>query len=313
MQDFIEAENENGLIRDYDKMLTDYVKALYDGGLSKQDCLELGRIVIKLIKIKKIFEEKLEKVRKEFRMMEAYSIESQRIWTKIYSLDFQSVINVKKIRLLELEANIKDLDKLIWDYENIYQLLNKEMRPSGIGEFIRRETSLNHLVYTNNKENNLIKLAAVSSFKYLCPFHSERTPSFFVNESTNSAFCYGCGINVDAINYLRKYENISVKKAISLLAQVYLLNIGKRKSIVSSDLVDKYRSVLISDEYYTLVIQGYERACGYEDSVVRERAVLKFEKDVETIERVRRGEYIKYKQDDGRKLVLKRPDFDENI
>lgn len=296
MQEVILTENKGETIRYYDKLLTQYVRGLYDSGLSKLDCTEIGKIIFKLMKMKQRFQTEFKKESSRFRMWENSSV-------------FAQEAAAKRIELLELEENIRDLDKLIWDYENVYQLLKKEMNPRGVMEFVREESSLTHLVYTNNK--GPIKLSSFSNFKCLCQFHSEKSPSFLINESTDHAFCYGCGFDFDVVEYLKRYEHISASKAVSLLAKVYLLNIGKPKQKASWELVDKYRSALLSDEYRTLIERGYERACGYEKSVERERAILKFEKDMETIDRVKRGEYVKFEQDDGRKLALIRPDLKE--
>lgn len=302
MQEVVLDGNRGALIRDYDRLLTQYIIVLYDSGLSKLDCIELGRIITKLMKIKQSFEAELKKEQLDLRFYENNP--------ETYKLFSQKTKDVMRSEVLELEENINDLDKLIWDYENIYQFLKREMKPRGIKEFIHEETSLNHLVYTNNKHSS-IKLRSISNYRYLCQFHLERTPSLFVNESTSSLFCYGCGIDLDVLEYLKTLENISESKVISLLANVYLFDIGKQKKEVRADLVAKYRSTLLSDDYRSLVEQGYERASNCDNSIERERAILKFEKDMAMIGRVKRGEFLKLELDDGKKLVLKRPDLEE--
>jgi DNA primase len=39
-------------------------------------------------------------------------------------------------------------------------------------------------------------------YKGLCPFHSEKTPSFFVNPDNNFYHCFGCGAGGDSINFV---------------------------------------------------------------------------------------------------------------
>lgn len=51
-----------------------------------------------------------------------------------------------------------------------------------------------------------------------CPFHDERTPSFYVNPVRNSFKCFGCGIGGDAIKFVMEYENKSFVEAIELIA-----------------------------------------------------------------------------------------------
>lgn len=51
----------------------------------------------------------------------------------------------------------------------------------------------------------------------LCPFHSEKTPSFTVNEEKGLFHCFGCGESGDAITFVRKVEGLSFKEALSRL------------------------------------------------------------------------------------------------
>ncbi len=53
----------------------------------------------------------------------------------------------------------------------------------------------------------------------LCPFHSEKTPSFTVYPESNSFYCYGCQSGGSAINFIQKIENVSYVEAIKFLAE----------------------------------------------------------------------------------------------
>ncbi|WP_428119711.1 DNA primase [Candidatus Poriferisodalis sp.] len=52
----------------------------------------------------------------------------------------------------------------------------------------------------------------------LCPFHSERTPSFSVNGADGFYHCFGCGASGDAITYVRETEHCDFTEAVELLA-----------------------------------------------------------------------------------------------
>ncbi len=56
------------------------------------------------------------------------------------------------------------------------------------------------------------------TYKGLCPFHSERTPSFFVYPETQSYYCFGCGAGGDAINFIKETEGLSYIEAIKFMA-----------------------------------------------------------------------------------------------
>jgi DNA primase len=58
-----------------------------------------------------------------------------------------------------------------------------------------------------------------STYKGLCPFHQERTPSFTVSPARGTFKCFGCGEGGDAITFVEKTENLDFVDAIELLAQ----------------------------------------------------------------------------------------------
>lgn len=53
----------------------------------------------------------------------------------------------------------------------------------------------------------------------LCPFHSEKDPSFTVNENKQMFFCFGCNVGGDVIKFIQLIENISYPEAIRMLAE----------------------------------------------------------------------------------------------
>ena len=59
---------------------------------------------------------------------------------------------------------------------------------------------------------------AGSNMKGLCPFHSEKTPSFTVYPQDGSFYCFGCGAGGDAISFIRKRENLDYPDAVEFLA-----------------------------------------------------------------------------------------------
>ena len=60
---------------------------------------------------------------------------------------------------------------------------------------------------------------AGSSYKALCPFHDEKTPSFVVQRGDSHYHCFGCGAHGDAIEFLMAHLNMSFVEAVSSLAE----------------------------------------------------------------------------------------------
>ena len=59
---------------------------------------------------------------------------------------------------------------------------------------------------------------AGSQFRANCPFHNEKTPSFYVNPARQSFHCFGCGKGGDSIAFVRDYENLTFAEALQRLA-----------------------------------------------------------------------------------------------
>ena len=57
-----------------------------------------------------------------------------------------------------------------------------------------------------------------SSYFGLCPFHSEKTPSFSVSPSKQIFYCFGCGAGGNVISYVMQYENYTFQEAVKYLA-----------------------------------------------------------------------------------------------
>ncbi len=63
----------------------------------------------------------------------------------------------------------------------------------------------------------------------LCPFHSEKTPSFTVSQTKQIYHCFGCGAGGDVFSFLMKHEGISFAEAVDSLARRYGIDLPTRK------------------------------------------------------------------------------------
>ncbi len=57
------------------------------------------------------------------------------------------------------------------------------------------------------------------SFKGRCPFHNEKTPSFFVSPARQSFYCFGCGEKGDIFTFVQEMEGLSFREALKSLAE----------------------------------------------------------------------------------------------
>lgn len=88
------------------------------------------------------------------------------------------------------------------------------MIPAGVIQDIRYRCDIESVIssYVTLKR-------AGTNLKGLCPFHSERTPSFTVYPGTQSFYCFGCGAGGDVINFVMRTENLDYMSAVETLAK----------------------------------------------------------------------------------------------
>jgi DNA primase len=71
-----------------------------------------------------------------------------------------------------------------------------------------------------------------TSYKGLCPFHDEKSPSFVVQRGDTHYHCFGCGAHGDAIQFLMTHQKMSFSEAVESLAQrfhVHLQSVDERE------------------------------------------------------------------------------------
>lgn len=67
--------------------------------------------------------------------------------------------------------------------------------------------------------SSYIKLDRVgTNLKARCPFHNEKTPSFFVSTDRGTYYCFGCGASGDIFTFVEEFEGLDFKGALKLLA-----------------------------------------------------------------------------------------------
>jgi len=69
-----------------------------------------------------------------------------------------------------------------------------------------------------------------SSYKALCPFHEEKTPSFIVHKGDTHYHCFGCGAHGDAIAFLMSHLKMSFADAVQSLAERFQVSLESTES-----------------------------------------------------------------------------------
>ena len=84
-------------------------------------------------------------------------------------------------------------------------------------EFIQRIRDANDIVDMFRSYADVKKRGR--TYVCCCPFHSEKTPSCTIYPENQSFYCFGCGVGGDAINFVRKMDNVGYLDAVQILAQ----------------------------------------------------------------------------------------------
>src|SRR5437868_9133748 len=64
-----------------------------------------------------------------------------------------------------------------------------------------------------------------ATWKGLCPFHGEKTPSFHVNGDKGFFHCFGCGVGGDVFKFVELHEKVGFQDAVRMLAQKFGVSI----------------------------------------------------------------------------------------
>ena len=82
---------------------------------------------------------------------------------------------------------------------------------------------------------------AGSNYQGLCPFHSEKTPSFTVFPNTETFHCFGCGAGGDVISFIMRAENLEYPGAVEFLAKRAGLEMPEEAGGAKSETVKRSR------------------------------------------------------------------------
>ena len=109
---------------------------------------------------------------------------------------------------------------------------------------------------------------AGANYQGLCPFHSEKSPSFSVSPTKQFYHCFGCGAHGSAISFLMEYSGLGYVDAIEDLARSAGLDVP-REERTANDVARQQQAMALSEvmssaaEWYRQQLKGNTRAVEY--------------------------------------------------
>ena len=103
-------------------------------------------------------------------------------------------------------------------------------------------------------------------WKGLCPFHTEKTPSFTVNPKRGIFHCFGCGVGGDAFSFLMRQDRLAFPEAVRILAERSGVELPKERSPeVEGKLESLRRAMSLAAQFYidALWAEDGAKARGY--------------------------------------------------
>ncbi len=96
-------------------------------------------------------------------------------------------------------------------------------------------------------------------YRGLCPFHSERSPSFFVNQTMQRYKCFGCGETGDVYTFLEKYDGMSFYEALKYLADEQGVQLETfHKTSDDSERDEILAALSLAKEYYHFLLTEHK-------------------------------------------------------
>ncbi|PIR68163.1 DNA primase [Candidatus Nomurabacteria bacterium CG10_big_fil_rev_8_21_14_0_10_35_16] len=125
--------------------------------------------------------------------------------------------------------------------------------------------------------SSYIKLdKAGSNLKAKCPFHNEKTPSFFISPDRGTYYCFGCGASGDIFSFVEEFEGLDFKGALKLLAAragIELSNYSKEKASEKDKLLkamETATSHFIKNLANNTEVLNYLKSRGLEEKSIKD-------------------------------------------
>jgi DNA primase len=114
------------------------------------------------------------------------------------------------------------------------------------------------------------------NFKTLCPFHQEKTPSFFIFPDRQSWRCFGCGAGGDVFAFVMKKEGIDFGETLKLLADKAGVSLERKRDVIETKLTDRlYQINEAAVQYYHRLLIEAPEAGAARDYVMKKRGLTR--------------------------------------
>ncbi|MDD3662766.1 MAG: DNA primase, partial [Candidatus Pacebacteria bacterium] len=87
-------------------------------------------------------------------------------------------------------------------------------------------------------------IPAGKNYKAKCPFHNEKTPSFFISSERDSYYCFGCGAKGDIFSFVENFEGVDFLGALKILATRAGVSLEKNFSNAEKDKKEKLYEIM---------------------------------------------------------------------
>jgi DNA primase len=84
-----------------------------------------------------------------------------------------------------------------------------------------------------------------ATWKGLCPFHGEKTPSFHVNPDKGFFHCFGCGVGGDVFKFIELYDKVAFPEAVRVLAARFGIPVPEPQDARKDEAADREREALL--------------------------------------------------------------------
>lgn len=102
-------------------------------------------------------------------------------------------------------------------------------------EFVDQLKSSVNIVHVIGQYVTSLRKSGRDTYKGLCPFHQEKTPSFNVHEAKQYYHCFGCHASGDVLKFVQQIEGISFYEALKSLAERYGIPMPKRSTYADEE------------------------------------------------------------------------------